>query len=371
MDAYTKQAERAFVKPELKEIIDQVLESKQGALSKWNAIQELLLKNKVAYKLEAVKCDQFIVHPANRGGLGLNPFEVHRIGANIKRTGADLSLLSKAVAFEAPLFDPQRQPIFDFNRSLHTLSKGLLAPVVGWERYMTVSCGHTAAFCKAVLAKCPTPDGGSLGLEFAGSDAAFLSMIKKGWNWIIIPDYVAREYPKLAFLAQQALNSTNNSANQVSELEAACSLHEYVDLGYSWEAAAQAVAASNPPCLEYLDVLSKYTQKFSGGSGGPMLRYLDKFAKAYGSNKRVGGEFFQALIDLKLKGSTTFPYLRTALLATNLLGNKVIDGIARFITKSDIDKLRANKLASEVVELEELLADSWSLMSLAVEAREA
>jgi hypothetical protein len=195
------------------------------------------------------------------------------------------------VAFELPNLEPQLEPILDFNRNLVSLSKGLLAPVTGHERYMTVSCGHTTQFVKAVLAKCVNPEGTALGQEFAGSDANLAQMLKKGWSWTILPYTVQIKYPKLAFLAQQALNSTNNSSNQVSELEAAVSLHEFVSTGLTWEAAKVAVAACNPPCLEYVDVILKYTQKFSGGDGGPMLRYLDKFAKHYGPNKKVGGEF--------------------------------------------------------------------------------
>ena len=144
-----------------------------------------------------------------------------------------------------------------------------------------------------------------------------------------------------------------------------------MSLGLSWDAAKEAVASSNPPCVSYLDAVMKYTQKFSGGDGGPMLRYLDKFAKTYGPNKKVGGEFFEALVDLKLKGSTTFPFLRTAVLATNLAGDKLVDGIARFITKSDIDKMRATKMQSNVIEIEEMLLEAWNLQSLAVEAEES
>ena len=367
-DEYSKKALEAKLRPALVEEVDQILESGQGSLSKWNAIQDLLLKHKVAYTLESVKRDQFLVHPANRGGLGLNPHEVHRIGQNIKRTGADLDLLSKAVAFELPNFEPQRDPIDDFNRSLVQLSKGLLAPVSGTERYMTISCGHTTAFVKAVMHKCQAPDGSTLGHEFAGNDVNLQTMLRKGWSWVIIPHSVEIKWPKLAFLAQQALNSTNNSSNQVSELEAALSLQEFVSLGLDWEAAEKAVAALNPPCLEYLHILSKYVQRFSGGNSGPMLRYLDKFAKAFGPNKKLGGEFLQGLIDLKLKGSTPYPFLRTALMATNLAGDKIVDGIARFVTKADLDKLRSSKLHDIVAELEELLMDAWNLMSLAIEA---
>jgi hypothetical protein len=369
-DAYTLHHVKSQLKPALTEQIDKVLASTQGSLSKWNAIQDLLLKHKVAYTLESVRCDEFVVHPANRGGLGINPHECHRIGQSIKRTGADLSLLSKAVAFELPNFEPQLEPVLDFNKNLVALSKGLLGPVSGNERYMTVSCGHTTQFIKALLSRCVTTDGSTLGPEFAGSDLIFQQMIKKGWSWTILPYTVQTKYPKLPFLAQQALNSTNNSSNQISELEAAVSLHEFVSCGMSWDAAKEAVGSSNPPCLGYLDAVVKYTQKFSGGEGGPMLRYLDKFGKTYGPNKKVGGEFFEALVDLKLKGSTTFPFLRTAVLATNLAGDKIVDGIARFITKSDIDKLRANKMQSNVAEVEELLLEAWNLQALAVEAEE-
>lgn len=339
--------------------VEEVLASDMGALTKWNRIEELLLFLKVAYHVEAVKCDEFLVHPHNRGRLGLNPFDVHRIGSNIKRAGADMSLLTKAVAFEVSPLAAVSKEQFDFNRNLVAMSKGLLAPVNGSERFMTVGCGHTAAFIKCVLAGCMSPDGTKLTLEYAGHDMVLRNMINKGWGWTIIPHYVEKRFPNLPFVAQQALNAMNNAANQVSELEAACSLHEFVNLGNTWDVAVKAVAGANPPCSEYLDIISQYTQLHSGGEGGPMLKYLDKFAKAYGGSKKLGGEFFQALVDLRVKGTQAFPHLRTALLATNLAMPKNVDGFARFVTKSDVDRLKSPKQLTTIKDFEEMHNRAW------------
>ena len=50
--------------------------------------------------------DQVLVHPKNRGGLLINPFNANRNGSAICRSGANLKELHGAVAFELQV-DPQ------------------------------------------------------------------------------------------------------------------------------------------------------------------------------------------------------------------------------------------------------------------------
>ena len=74
--------------PELIAEINFVLESKGGSLTKWNQIIKKLLSHKIAYK-RIVKISEVMVHPKNRGGLGLNAHNVHRTLAIIVSVGAD------------------------------------------------------------------------------------------------------------------------------------------------------------------------------------------------------------------------------------------------------------------------------------------
>jgi len=44
------------------------------------------------------------------------------------------------------------------NMKLVARSQGLIAPVNGLERYITLGCGHTAAFCKPAMVGEKTPE---------------------------------------------------------------------------------------------------------------------------------------------------------------------------------------------------------------------
>ena len=117
----------------------------------------VLWKHKICYKLESVDPCLFFVHPKNRGTLGLSWHNAHRNGLRIRNVGADKTELKNAYAFEMALAGTiERQKQIDFNQRLIRLSQGLLADASGLERYITLGCGHTAAFCKAAKGNCRT-----------------------------------------------------------------------------------------------------------------------------------------------------------------------------------------------------------------------
>ena len=91
-----------------------------------------------------------LVHPRNRGGLGINAFNSHITGGKIVRVGADLDELRKATVIEMSHDESERELQFAFNKRLIARSKGLLAPVRGHERFLTVACSHTVVFCRVV-----------------------------------------------------------------------------------------------------------------------------------------------------------------------------------------------------------------------------
>ena len=99
-----------------------------------------------------------VVHPKNRGGLGLNAFNVDENGVVIMTIGCDADALRKSVCWEMPVDPEARAKVIKFNEKLIELSNGLLAQLTGSERYQTTSTSHTTAFCRAVKAGCKTPE---------------------------------------------------------------------------------------------------------------------------------------------------------------------------------------------------------------------
>ena len=81
------------------EVIDQVrsiMAEKGGALGKWNRIIAVFELHNVL-SIRIAHPDEIMVHPKNRGGLGLNAHEVHRVLAAVKRIEGDKSQVAIAV----------------------------------------------------------------------------------------------------------------------------------------------------------------------------------------------------------------------------------------------------------------------------------
>ena len=172
---------------------------------KVDKIRNLLLNGQVAY-YHHERPDAFLVHPANRGGLMVNAFDVHRKGSTMLKIGVQLSKLNEAVAFGIS-FDPcKRLTQFDLNKGLVESSQGMLAPVTGSERFLTVGSSHTVAFCRAVNSGCRTtiPELSSNGflslshiLHGKEEGHPLKEMCIEGWKLLIIPSWVEDRVPDL------------------------------------------------------------------------------------------------------------------------------------------------------------------------------
>ena len=60
--------------------------AQEGPLSKFLLCKEVLLTAKVGY-FSTLDVDTMLVHPANRGGLGINHFNAHQTGWKIQSWG--------------------------------------------------------------------------------------------------------------------------------------------------------------------------------------------------------------------------------------------------------------------------------------------
>ena len=165
---------------------------------------ECLDQHKLLYIVEKVNPRFFITHKGNRGGLLLSPHNVHRNAARIQRAGADLKQLSNAVCIELGTNSTLRWEHIARNKKLIDRADGLLAKINGSERYVTVGCGHTTAFCKhaALQGKTSQPTlkcNGSdkIDLQRLCEDPKFKTMIEEGWAWKVVPAIIDEIFPKL------------------------------------------------------------------------------------------------------------------------------------------------------------------------------
>ena len=349
--------------------IKAIVAQEAGPLSKFLLCKEVLLTAKVGY-FATLDVDTMLVHPANRGGLGINHFNAHQTGWKIHKVGADLSQLKQACCCEMHPVGVAKEKEVACNQKLVDKSAGMLAPLTGQERYVSLSCGHTAAFCKAAKARCVTNIPGIADSAskldpniLASNSPNFEKMLGEGWTWFVVPYWLADEVPGFPHLAQQALNASHSVANQATEMEVAASIAEVIasqGASICWKAAIAAAAASEPPCIDYIDTVGMYVKLYGGGSKAQLIHFLSGFAKQYGESLKLGLEFMKAITDLQMPSQkSVFVHLRTAVLATQLTTTKVVDGIARLITKADVNNFKTKPMQAQVELVETLLDTAW------------
>ena len=93
---------------------------------------------------------------------------------------------------------------------------------------------------------------------------------------------------------------------------------------------------------------------------------MDGFSKDYGAGKTLGQSFLSAVVQLKLpSASSKFPLMRSALLCANLIAPaaKIVDGVPRLITRTDVQSLARRVVLLQVISGEEILAEAWSTLN--------
>ena len=117
-----------------------------------------------------------------------------------------------------------------------------------------------------------------------------------------------------------------------------------------------------PPCHAYLHVLADFVKDFAGGPNAPVLKYLDSFSKEFGGTKKLGEVFMSVVTSLKFgTQASKFPFTRAACIACNLASpvNKVQDGHARLLVKSDILSLARKDKLLKLTAAENMMSEAW------------
>jgi len=123
---------------------------------------------------------------------------------------------------------------------------------------------------------------------------------------------------------QRALNAANAVASDATEWEVAITMSETYEnmIDPNWELAMQAALSSNPTCELYGDSIQQLVEKFSGGSGAPLIHEQDAFVKTMGENRRLGETFSSAIVKATFDKYNPCVHVRHALIATNLTSPK-------------------------------------------------
>ena len=220
-------------------------------------------------------------------GLGVNPHDAHEIIAKVKRIGADIEHLRKATAFELSPFPEEQQAQRNFNVKLVERSGGLLAPISGEERLLTVACSHFSQGCRAALAGCKTPEAdlknpdGTINVQsllVGKGNHDWKKILNEGIEFTILPAAVEQTFgPAIADLAQSALNAEHGTYSKANELQVMSSMAlaaESAGGDPDWTAVANNAKAAAPPCADYLDTLVEFVKYYAGGAGAPIIGFL-------------------------------------------------------------------------------------------------
>lgn len=360
------------VKDALQKALD---DGSKGLLGKWQCVLDVLLANNVAFHAK-LSPNSLLVHPQNRGGSGAQPFHMHQKGSKIVETGAAMDQLIGSVCFEMHPDDAKRKPQMDFNKDLVAASSDLMCPILGTERYLTVSSTHTSQFCRALAHGCKTPEEslkdstGNLSLEMLGKDAVLKEMATVGWNWVVIPWYVEEAFPKLPAMIADALNSVNGIFEAQGELELALTIANAAKVGntFDWDKLASQCYIS-PQVAGYAKCIGKLVKNLGGGKdqGYPLVRFAQEFQEQFGGSCLVGKDFFTTLVDTDLVSTNMTVFVKIAILATQVScpEGKRADNFYRYLTRGDIQLLKGKKKQAQVMEAENMLSDCWGPMAAA------
>ena len=296
------------------------------------SLLDCLRLHHLLYTMEKAVAKLFLVHKENRGGLLVSPHNVHRNALRIYNCGADMKQLTNAVCLELPPSGKLREEHLAKNKALVERAAGLLAPINGSERYITLGCGHTMSFCKQAAVHGDTSetqlqcaDSNKVDVQKLCRQAQFKAMIQEGWSWTVVPYIIDQLFPSFAKIAIQALNTQNHVGTEVGELETCMTLAStYDDPGMqdlpNWkELAVESVARLNVPCSKYSITLLDVVINFGGGDGAPHIAFMDSVAKAFGCNVNLGRSFWEALTTSVYTDRTRlFPLLRVSLALANM-----------------------------------------------------
>jgi hypothetical protein len=355
---------------EIQGLIDLGRAGKRALNTAYEDISDRLIEEKIV-QTRLLKVEEVMCHQCNRSSMGLNGFNVHKNGFEILTVGCDPKELNKAAAFEICPIEPVKTSQVTWNANLADSSGGLLAPLTNDEKVMSVGTGHFTAFCRAVNARCKTPitaladPSGRLFPDlFRSKDRRMGKVLDEGIEWRIFPWQAEVAWPLLPDLCQKALNASHTVTSRSTELEVMCAIADYAKDAPSDTALhriVDAVSLSRPTCAAYITKVGELAVVCGGGAHAPMLRFMDRFAKTFGEHKNLGEEFITAVVDYEHSKTDKVVHVRVAAIATNMVAEKVVDGVARLLVKSDIEKLKSKNIHDVVLQMDARIRVAWDV----------
>ena len=94
-----------------------------------------------------------------------------------------------------------------------------------------------------------------------------------------------------------------------------------------------------------------------------MIKFLAYMSKQFGGNPTLGEEFMTTIVDTQFSKTTLHPMVKVALVVANCTTDKVIDSVAKLITKTDVTGLKGKKHETKLDAIETSLANYWDKLN--------
>ena len=337
-------------------------------------ICQILMAKKIV-KERRVQVDEVMIDSANRGTLGVNAHNVHRNGNQVDAVGVDMKELNKSMCFEVVPIEPYKSETIAFNEKQIVKAKGMLAPLTGNEHVTASSTNHWTQWVRAVKYGCRTPykklqdQSGCLSAErFRKKDKRMGVCMDDGWDWRVFPWQCRFAWPGLPEFMQRTLNSSHSVTSKSTELEVMVGFAESDDQRddkASFDEIVEGFRVCGPACAPYIEHVATLARRIGGGKHAPVLYFLDRISKEYGENKMLGEEFVVAAAAFEVSKTEKVAFLRAALVAANLVTDKVVDGFSRLIVKTDVEKLKGKDAKPRSVEVDQSIGRVWNIVEKA------
>ena len=196
--------------------------------------------------------------------------------------------------------------------------------------------------------------------RFRHKDSRMAKCIDEGYEWRVFPWQAEVAWPRLPDLAQRALNASHGVTSRSTEVEVMVWVAEAEkdkDDQTTLSMITDMLADSSPPCAPYIGIVGELAVQVSGGATAPMLHLMDRVQKLYGENKTLGEDMCTAVVQLSVSKTDKLCFTKAALCITNLCAEKVVDGIARLLTKSDIERLKSKDKKDTVLAAEKAMSE--------------
>ena len=94
----------------------------------------------------------------------------------------------------------------------------------------------------------------------------------------------------------------------------------------------------------------------AGGKGSPLVEFISYMSKQYGDNPILGEEFLRAVVESKWPKTTVHLFVKVALTVTNCACMKLVDGVAKLTTKTNILAPKGKKFEQALNDIESSLS---------------